>query len=143
MIDFDVWWALYDYKIGKVGSMKLWKKISIEQKRLIMQHTPDYVKSTTKESFTEGEFKPKRKHPKTYLYNKAWDDEIVQSDLQEKHKLDDFETDGGGHNKIGFCKKCNNLDFYSPYEVLSTDSRCCGVKVSPKKTKIKSISEKQ
>ncbi len=139
MINFDLWWDSYNYKVGRDRAYKLWCKISEKQKKLIMLHTPDYVKSTTKEDTADGQFKPKRKHPSTYLYNRAWNDEIIKTDMSDKYKADDFRTDGGGINKIGYCIKCEKHDFYTPYEILSAESKCCNSKLKPQKTKIKQI----
>ena len=99
-----------------------------------MKHTPDYVKSTTKEEIHGGTFKPKRKHPQTYLYNKSWNDEIIQENLIVRYMVKDFENDkSSGATKIGYCAKCGVSDFYTPNEVVSADSRCCKSRVLPKR----------
>ena len=101
-----------------------------------MKHTPDYIKVTTKSEVVGGTFKPRRKNPATYLYNQSWKDEIVAEELLEKFTIDDFKTDGGGFNKKGYCEDCGNCEFYTPYEILTADSRCCGKRVLPSRSKI-------
>ena len=51
---------------------KLWKRLTEGEKMQIMHTLPRYVENT----FKDGTF-PSRKHPKTYLRNKSWEDEIT------------------------------------------------------------------
>ncbi len=129
---FDIWWNLYDFKVGRSKCEKIWSRLSKKNIDAIMKHTPDYVKSTTKEEIHGGAFKPKRKHPQTYLYNKSWNDEIIKDNLVQRFSVKDFQDDhSSGATKIGYCSKCGVSDFYSPNEVVMADSRCCKVKVLP------------
>ena len=133
---FEKWWDLYDFKVGRDKCEKLWMKIPLKDLKLIMEHTKDYIRVTTKSEIVGGAFKPRRKNPSTYLNNKSWKDEIVKEELEDKFTVDDFHVDGGGFNKKGYCDRCGEVDFYTPYEVLSADSRCCSDKVVPVRRKI-------
>ena len=130
---FQNWWDLYDYKVSRDKCEKLFIKLSRKNIDLIMKHTADYVKTTTKVESSGESFKPRRKMPTTYLYNKSWNDEIIKENLVAKFRVDDFEVDGGGFNKKGYCEKCGKCNFYTPKEVLSADSRCCSKRVLPKR----------
>ena len=113
--------------------IKIWDKLSKENKELILKNTPNYVLHTVKTGEGSEKWKPKRKHPSTYLNQQAWNDEIVVEDNSVRFKVDDYVTDGGGVNKIGYCEVCLKHDFYTPKEVLFADSRCCSKKVIPNK----------
>ena len=133
---FKKWWDLYDFKIGRDKCEKIWKRISKQDIEKILIHTEDYVRVTVKTETVGKSFKPRRKNPATYLNQKSWNDEIVKEDLQEKFTPDDFMVDGGGVNKKGYCEDCGKLDFYTPYEVLTADSRCCAKRVLPRREKV-------
>ncbi len=66
--EFERFWNLYDKKVSKEKSFKLWKKLKTEDKREIFKSLPEYVKATPDKQY--------RKNPDTYLRNKAWKDEI-------------------------------------------------------------------
>ena len=68
---FEQWWNTYDYKKGKSECGVLWNKLSEDEKKQIIKHTPDYVASTPEKNF--------RKFPATYLRNQAWNDEVIPS----------------------------------------------------------------
>ena len=121
---FEDWWKMYDRKVHKKASKYQWGKLTEDEKKIVLQHTKIFTE------FTEHRFRP---HPHRYLRDKRFNDEIQLNDLQGKHTLEDFKTDGGGMNKIGYCSKCNKSDFYTPYEILNAESRCCNVNVLPKK----------
>lgn len=67
---FEDFWNLYDHKIDKKACEGIWKKISSQDKEQIMQFIPDYIKSTPDKKF--------RKHPKTFLNNESWKNEITR-----------------------------------------------------------------
>lgn len=66
--EFEHFWNLYDKKVSKEKSFKLWKKLNAEDKREIFKILPNYVKATPEKQY--------RKNPDTYLRNKSWKDEI-------------------------------------------------------------------
>ena len=67
--DFDLFWKLYDKKVKKEKCENYWLKLKQSEIDAIFVHVPLYVKSTTDKQF--------RKDPATYLYNKSWNDEII------------------------------------------------------------------
>ncbi len=69
---FDEFWQKYDYKISRPKCEKLYAKIKVADREKIFQHLEKYIPSTPEKKF--------RKHPSTYLNNKAWEDEIITRD---------------------------------------------------------------
>lgn len=69
---FDDFWQKYDYKISRPKCEKLYAKIKIADREKIFQHLDKYIPSTPEKKY--------RKHPSTYLNNKAWEDEITTRD---------------------------------------------------------------
>lgn len=65
---FGQWWKLYDRKTNKGQSEKLWGKLTDEEQMKCLEVVRSYVRSTPDKQF--------RKHPTTYLRNRAWEDEI-------------------------------------------------------------------
>lgn len=70
--DFDVFWDLYDKKVGDKSKLKKkWEKISADEKRKIFEYIPKYIQSRPDKQY--------RKDPATFLNNKSWNDEIISS----------------------------------------------------------------
>lgn len=65
---FEKFWNLYDKNIQKDKCYNDWKFINTIDKDKILKTLPNYIASTPDVQF--------RKHPLTYLRNKAWLDEI-------------------------------------------------------------------
>src|SRR5690606_16709068 len=71
-IDFDFFWNDYDKKVGEKSKIKKkWDSLSMSDQNAILDHIPKYKKSQPEKQF--------RKHPETYLNNKSWLDEIIES----------------------------------------------------------------
>jgi len=68
-VSFETFWNLYNKKVGKDGIEKKWSSLTNKDRLAIMAYLPGYIQSTPDKMF--------RKHPKTFLNNKAWLDEIV------------------------------------------------------------------
>ena len=69
---FDEFWTLYDKKVGdKIKLEKKWLTINEAEKSLIKVHIEKYKKSQPDKKF--------RKDPQTYLNNKSWNDEVIES----------------------------------------------------------------
>jgi hypothetical protein len=68
-IPFDDFWNLYDKKVGKDGIEKKWESLTNKDRIAVMDYLPRYILSTPDKMF--------RKHPKTFLNNKSWNDEII------------------------------------------------------------------
>lgn len=82
---FDQFWTLYNKKIGRAKSEKLWSKIKPIEYEKILSHAAQYVTATPDKQF--------RKNPETYLRNECWNDEVVNSKsgfdfLSEKERIE-------------------------------------------------------
>ncbi len=69
---FDLFWSIYDRKVGKPAALKLWKKLPLPVRGKILDVLPAYVKSTPDPKY--------RKHPATYLRGEHWEDEVAEAE---------------------------------------------------------------
>ena len=67
--DFDVFWNLYDKKVGRPKCEKLWNKLTIEEKNACIDYLPHYKLAQPDKQY--------RKNPETFLRNKSWNDELI------------------------------------------------------------------
>lgn len=86
MIDFDKFWEMYDKKVGKDSCLKIWSKLKTEEKELIFEKLPAYIKSQTDKQY--------RKNPKTWLNGKCWNDEIIAGGKNGNSKNNDGDNSG-------------------------------------------------
>ena len=64
-IDFDVFWDLYDKKVGdKAKLIKKWCNLTELDRQTIIDYVPKYIKSRPDKQF--------RKNPETFFNNKSW-----------------------------------------------------------------------
>lgn len=71
-IDFEIFWNLYDKKVGnKVKIESLWEKLTDDERSLAINHIVPYKNSQPNKQY--------RKNPETYLRNKSFNDEIIDS----------------------------------------------------------------
>jgi len=75
-LSFETFWTLYKKKIDKAKCEAKWKKLSDNEKQLAINYIPGYIKSQPDKSF--------RKNPATFLNNKAWENEIITNQKQNK-----------------------------------------------------------
>lgn len=69
---FENFWDDYDKKIGNKGKLsRLWDKLSDDDKLKIKAYIPRYKAAKPDKQF--------RKNPQTFLNNKGWEDEIIES----------------------------------------------------------------
>jgi hypothetical protein len=66
---FDEWWNLYDKKINKQDCLKVWNKLTDEERQLLNIHTKKYIQAKADKQY--------RLNPYNYLNKKAFNDEIV------------------------------------------------------------------
>lgn len=72
IIEFDLFWNLYDKKVGdKKKLLKKWNNLLDDERKLALEHIPKYKASQPDKIY--------RKNPETYLNNKSWNDEIIKS----------------------------------------------------------------
>jgi hypothetical protein len=77
-IPFDFFWDEYDKKRGdKVKLQKKWSKLTDEERNLIIDYIPKYKLSQPEKKF--------RKDPDTFLNNKSWNDELIESGVKETY----------------------------------------------------------
>ena len=67
---FEIFWGVYDKKVGKEPSKRLWVRLRDSDKEAIMKHIDKYVKSTPEKQF--------RKDPANYLKDRVWEDEVIE-----------------------------------------------------------------
>jgi hypothetical protein len=68
---FNLFWDLYDKKVGKVEKVKSkWEALSETDQKLILDYIPKYKSAQPLKEF--------RKNPETFLNNRGWLDEIIQ-----------------------------------------------------------------
>lgn len=70
-IPFKDFYDLYDKKMGKEKSEKLWLKLTDEEREIAMDHLPNYKLSQPEKKY--------RKDPATYIFQKAFNDEIINT----------------------------------------------------------------
>lgn len=67
---FEIFWGVYDKKVGKEPSKRLWVRLRDSDKAAIMKHLDKYVQSTPEKQF--------RKDPANYLKDRVWEDEVIE-----------------------------------------------------------------
>jgi hypothetical protein len=75
---FNEFWDRYDKKINRDDCLKKWKKLSISDMKEALKMVDIYVKSTPDKQY--------RKNPATWIFQKAWRNEVIGRAEQEKTK---------------------------------------------------------
>lgn len=70
---FEIFWNLYEKKIGKPKSLNEWKKLTPEEQAAALKYIPAY------KLIKEKQF---RKDPERFLRNKCWNDELVSPEAK-------------------------------------------------------------
>lgn len=86
-ISFDIFWDLYDKKVGdKEKLKKKWESMQDMERQSIIDYIPRYKITQPDKKF--------RKDPQTFFNNKSWNDELIGSNLpkQQIYKNNDFEA---------------------------------------------------
>ena len=76
--DFEDFWQAYQKKVDKNRCMKLWAKMSPNDKKACMDAVPLYVESTPDITY--------RKNPSTYLNNRSWENAIYNRQTQQQQR---------------------------------------------------------
>lgn len=76
--DFDMFWSLYQKKVGKEKCKKLWAKLSHKDRMAALAYAPRYVMAQPDQRY--------RKNPETFIRNKSWNDEIIIYDNPEEQQ---------------------------------------------------------
>jgi len=75
-IVFDIFWNLYDKKVGEKEKLKKkWESLNDNERQRAISHIPKYKESQPDKKF--------RKDPSTYLNNKSFNDEIIGQDIMQ------------------------------------------------------------
>ena len=75
---FDEFWSIYDKKVKRDKCLKIWAKLKPFEIEAIFKTVQDYVKSQPVKQY--------RKDPSTYLFNKSWNDEIIDRNPETKQQ---------------------------------------------------------
>ncbi len=93
---FEIFWELYDKKVGKEQCRKIWYRLPKKARKEILDRTPAYIAATPDKQY--------RKNPQTYLNpnNKHWLDEIIPQEHENNRNTD---ADGNSVKHIGNNKR--------------------------------------
>jgi len=87
-ISFDIFWDLYDKKVGDKDKLKKkWDSMKDDDRSLIIEYIPKYKLIQPEKKF--------RKDPQTFFNNSSWNDELIgSSDIPKTqiYKNGDFEA---------------------------------------------------
>lgn len=87
-ISFDIFWDLYDKKVGDKDKLKKkWDSMNDDDRSLIIEYIPNYKMIQPEKKF--------RKDPQTFFNNSSWNDELIgSSDIPKTqiYKNGDFEA---------------------------------------------------
>ena len=81
---FNEFWDRYDKKINRDDCLKKWKKLSISDMQDALKIVDIYVRSTPDKQY--------RKNPSTWIYQKAWRNEVISKidEVKTKYKTPNF-----------------------------------------------------
>jgi hypothetical protein len=71
LTDFELWWELYDKKVGREKALSRWKKLKPSEQQKALDKTSKYIETTPDKKY--------RKDPTTYLNGKNWEDELDEN----------------------------------------------------------------
>jgi len=78
---FDFFWNAYEKKVGRPKCEKLWKKLTLAEKKACLDYIPLYKQAQPDKQY--------RKNPETFLRNKSWNDELIyRNNATDKPTLD-------------------------------------------------------
>jgi len=86
-ISFDIFWDLYDKKVGdKEKLKKKWASLQDKDRSQIIDYIPKYKMIQPEKKF--------RKDPQTFFNNSSWNDELIGVDVPKTqiYKNNDFEA---------------------------------------------------
>jgi len=86
-ISFDIFWDLYDKKVGdKEKLKKKWDSLKDDDRSSIIDYIPKYKMIQPEKKY--------RKDPQTFFNNSSWNDELIGIDVQKTqiYKNVDFEA---------------------------------------------------
>ena len=66
---FELFWNMYDKKVGRPKCEKLWAKLTLAETKACLEYIPLYKQAQPDKQY--------RKNPETFLRNKSWNDELI------------------------------------------------------------------
>lgn len=87
-IDFDEFYKLYPLKKSKQCAIKVWNKLSVEDKKEAIEKLPAYIADCyeNKRSF---------KYPSTYLSQRTWEDDFTSSEEEKEEPTEETQYPAG------------------------------------------------
>ena len=73
---FEQFWQTYDKKVGRQASARLWKRLTLRDRELVLKYIPLYVKAQPDKRY--------RKNPATFLRQKGWLDELIPTEYAQR-----------------------------------------------------------
>lgn len=70
-IPFEVFWNLYDIKVDRQKCEVRWGRMTDTERTTCIEKIPEYINGNPDKKY--------RRHPKTYLNSKSWENEVVKS----------------------------------------------------------------
>lgn len=92
-IEFSVFWDLYGNKKDTKNSEAKWKLLTDDERRLIIEDIPKYIKSLSDRKF--------QKYPLTYLNGKCWLDEHGTPENQQNEIKNGYNSDLHPNSPLG------------------------------------------
>lgn len=89
-IEFNVFWNLYDKKINTKWCKEKWEKLNFKTQQNIIDFIPKFLKTITDKTF--------QPHPKTFLNQQRWLDDIGEVKKEIPPFEFDFKKHGGDLN---------------------------------------------
>ena len=79
-IGFDLFWDVYDKKVGKPNAQKEWSKANIDENllKIVLEQAKKYVLSTEKQF---------RKDPERWIKYRGWENEIIANTAQKATEM--------------------------------------------------------
>ena len=87
-IDFDDFYKLYPLKKSKQCAIKVWNRLSVEDKKEAIDKLPAYIADCyeNKRSF---------KYPSTYLSQRTWEDDFISSEEEKEEPAEETKYPDG------------------------------------------------
>lgn len=75
---FNIFWNLYEKKVGRPKCEKLWSKLTLKEREECIAYIPLYKQAQPEKQY--------RKNPETFLRNKSWNDELIYRNNTEQQR---------------------------------------------------------
>jgi len=125
---FTEFYELYKRKQDKKRAYTAFKNLTRANQILCIEGVNNYNKWIELNSIEKNMIKL----PTTYINGEHWNDEL-DTVAKDKPAKVEYKLDATGNAVLGYCAKCNTSDFYDPFKVQTTDSRCCNAALLPDK----------